>query len=130
MSGSHSYRSITADCSWDITNPLTIVRFLTLCRLLSVGKKAKVQAGFPNASIRARTDPEWIYAQTEKEIKAFYNSAEQQVAWEHLITDDDRAKKTFLVKEEEAVQVWLSNLTADWTVSLAKEVGLSQSMQK
>lgn len=130
VSGSHSYRTITADCTWDITNRLTIIRFLTLSRLLSVGKKAKVQAGFPNAAIRARTDPEFIYAQTEKEIQAFYMTAEQEVSWERLITDEDRAKKTFLVKEEEAVQVWLSNLTADWTVGLAKEVGLSQSMQR
>jgi len=95
-----------------------------------VGKKAKVQAGFPNAAIRARTDPEYIYDQTEKQIEAFYNSADQEIEWKKVISDKDRVKKTFLVKEEEAVQVWLSNLTADWSISLAKEVGLSESMQR
>ena len=129
-SGSHSYRSITTDCSWDITNNLTIIRFLSLCRLLSVGKRAKVQAGFPNAAIRARTDPEFIYSQTSKVIQKYYESVEQEVPWTKLITWEDMAKKTFLTREEESVQVWLSTLTADWSVKLAGEVGLTESMQR
>lgn len=128
--GSHSYRSITSECSWDVTNHFTIIRFLSLCRLLSVGKRAKVQAGFPNASIRARTDPECIYAQTSKVIQKYYESAEQEVPWSKLITWEDMAKKTFLTREEEAVQVWLSTLTADWSVKLAAEVGLTASMRR
>ena len=129
-SGSHSYRSITTECSWDITDHLTVIRFLTLCRLLSVGKRAKVQAGFPNAAIRARTDPEFIYAQTSKVIQKYYESAEQEVPWKKLITWEDMAKKTFLTREEEAVQVWLSTLTADWSTKLAEETGLTASMQR
>ena len=129
-SGSHSYRSITTECSWDITNHLTIIRFLSLCRLLSVGKRAKVQAGFPNATIRARTDPEFIYSQTSKVIRKYYESVEQDVPWSNLITGEDLARKTFLTREEEAVQVWLSALTADWSVKLAGEIGLTASMQR
>lgn len=129
-SGSHSYRSITSECSWDIANHFTVIRFLSLCRLLSVGKRAKVQAGFPNATIRARTDPEFIYAQTLKVIQKYYESAEQEVSWSKLITWEDLAKKTFLTREEEAVQVWLSALTADWSVKLAGEIGLTTSMQR
>ena len=128
--GSHSYRSITTECSWDITNHLTVIRFLSLCRLLSVGKKAKVQAGFPNAAIRARTDPEYIYAQTSKVIQKYYESVEQEVPWTKLVTWEDTAKKTFLTREEEAVQVWLSTLTADWSVKLAGETGLTASMKR
>lgn len=128
--GSHSYRSITTECSWDVTSHLTIIRFLSLCRLLSVGKRAKVQAGFPNASIRARTDPEFIYARTSKVIQEYYESAEQEVPWNKLITWDDLAKKTLLTREEETVQVWLSALTADWSVKLAGEIGLTASMQR
>ena len=94
-----------------------------------MGKRAKVQSGFPNAAIRARTDPEFIYQQTEKELEEYYNSAGQSVKWDKLISSDDRPKKTFLIREEEAVQVWLSHLTADWAVNLTKEVGLSKSMQ-
>jgi hypothetical protein len=129
-SSSHSYRSITTNCTWDVTNHMTVLRFLTLCRLLSVGKRAKVQAGFPNAAIKARTDPEFIYQQTEKELEEYYNSANQKIKWNKLVSLDDRAKKTFLIREEETVQVWLSNLTADWTVHLANESGLSKSMQR
>ena len=128
--GSHSYRSITTGCSWDIANHLTIIRFLSLCRLLSVGKRAKVQAGFPNAAIRARTDPEFIYAQTSKVIQKYYESAVQEVPWNRLITWEDLARKTFLTREEEAVQVWLSALTADWSVKLAGEIGLTTSMRR
>ena len=128
--GSHSYRSITTECSWDVANHLTVIRFLSLCRLLSVGKRAKVQAGFPNAAIRARTDPEFIYAQTSKVIQKCYESVEQEVPWDKLVTWEDMARKTFLTREEEAVQVWLSTLTADWCVKLAKEVGLTASMQR
>jgi hypothetical protein len=128
--GSHSYRSITTRCSWDVTNHLTIIRFLSLCRLLSVGKRAKVQAGFPNAAIRARTDPEFIYAQMSKAIQKCYESVEQEVPWTKLITWEDMARKTFLTREEEAVQVWLSTLTADWSVKLAEEIGLTASMQR
>lgn len=128
--GSHSYRAITTKCSWDITNHLTIIQFLSLCRLLSVGKRAKVQAGFPNAAIRARTDPEFIYAQTTKVIQKYYESVEQEVPWTKLITWEDMARKTFLTREEEAVQVWLSALTADWSVKLAEEIGLTASMQR
>lgn len=126
--GSHSYRSITTECSWEITNHLTIIRFLSLCRLLSVGKRAKVQAGFPNAAIRARTDPEFIYSETSKVIQKYYESVEQEVPWSKLITWEDMARKTFLTREEEAVQVWLSTLTADWSVRLAGEIGLTPSM--
>lgn len=128
--GSHSYRSITTGCSWDITNHLTIIRFLSLCRLLSVGKRAKVQANFPNAAIRARTDPEFIYTQTSKVLQKYYESVEQEVPWTKLITWEDMARKTFLTREEEAVQVWLSTLTADWSVKLAGEIGLTTSMQR
>jgi len=128
--GSHSYRSITTDCLWDITNHLTVIRFLSLCRLLSVGKRAKVQAGFPNAAIRARTDPEFIYAQTSKVIQKYYESVEQEVPWTKLITWEDTAKKAFLTREEESVQVWLSTLTADWSVKLAGEIGLTASMRR
>ena len=128
--GSHSYRSIATECSWDITNHLTIIRFLSLCRLLSVGKRAKVQAGFPNAAIRARTDPEFIYAQTSKVIQKYYESVEQEVPWAKLITWEDMARKTFLTREEEALQVWLSTLTADWSLRLAEEIGLTVSMRK
>lgn len=128
--GSHSYRSITSECSWDITNHLMVIRFLSLCRLLSIGKRAKVQAGFPNAAIRARTDPEFIYEQTSKVIQKYYESVEQEVPWNKLITWEDTARKTFLTREEEAVQVWLSKLTADWNVKLAGEVGLTASMQR
>jgi len=127
---SHSYRSITTKCSWDVANHLTVIRFLSLCRLLSVGKRAKVQAGFPNAAIRARTDPEFIYAQTSKVIQKYYESVEQEVPWNKLITWEDMARKTFLTREEEAVQVWLSTLTADWCVKLAGEIGLTASMQR
>lgn len=129
-SGSHSYRSITAECSWDITHHLTVIRFLSLCRLFSVGKRAKVQAGFPNAAIRARTDPEFVYARTSKVIQQYYESVEQEVSWNKLIASNDLAKKTFLTREEEAVQVWLSALTADWSVKLAREIGLTASMQR
>jgi len=128
--GSHSYRSITTKCSWDVANHLTVIRFLSLCRLLSVGKRAKVQAGFPNAAIQARTDPEFIYAQTSKVIQQCYESVEQEVPWNKLITWGDTARKTFLTREEEAVQVWLSTLTADWCVKLAGEIGLTASMQR
>jgi len=130
LPGSHSYRSITTKCSWDVANHLTVIRFLSLCRLLSVGKRAKVQAGFPNAAIRARTDPEFIYAQTSKVIQNYYESVEQEVSWSKLITSEDMARKTFLTREEEAVQVWLSTLTADWCVKLAGEIGLTVSMQR
>jgi hypothetical protein len=118
------------DCEWDITNHLQVIRFLTLCRLLTVGKTAKVFPGFPNAVIRARTDPEFVYEQTGNELETYYSSLGQEVKWSILVSADDRAKKTFLVREEESVQVWLSNLTADWTFNLAKEVGLSKSMQR
>jgi hypothetical protein len=128
--GSHSYRSVTTDCSWDITNHLTIIRFLSLCRLLSVGKRAKVQAGFPNAAIRARTDPEFIYTQTSRVIQKYYESVDQEVPWSKLITWEDMAKKTFLTREEEAVQAWLSTLTAEWSVKLAEEIGLTTSMRR
>ena len=128
--GSHSYRSITTECSWDINNHLTVIRFLSICRLLSVGKRAKVQAGFPNAAIRARTDPDFIYAQTSKVIQKYYESVEQEVPWTKLITWEDMAKKTFLTREEETVQVWLSTLTADWSAKLAGEVGLTASMRR
>ena len=128
--GSHSYRSIATECSWDINNHLTVIRFLSLCRLLSVGKRAKVQAGFPNAAIRARTDPDYIYAQTSKVIQKYYESVEQEVPWNKLITWEDMAKKSFLTREEETVQVWLSTLTADWSVKLAGQVGLTASMQR
>ena len=128
--GSHSYRSVTTECSWDINNHLTVIRFLSVCRLLSVGKRAKVQAGFPNAAIRARTDPDFIYSQTSKVIQKYYESVEQEVPWTKLITWEDMAKKTFLIREEETVQVWLSTLTADWSVKLAGEVGLTASMQR
>ena len=128
--GSHSYRSITTDCSWDITNQLAVIRFLSLCRLLSVGKRAKVQAGFPNAAVRARTDPEFIYAQTSKVIQQYYESVEQEVPWTKLITWEDMARKTFLTREEETVQVWLSTLTADWSTKLAEEIGLTASMRR
>ena len=128
--GSHSYRSITTECSWDITNHLTIIRFLSLCRFLSVGKRAKVQAGFPNAAIRARTDPEFIYVQTSEVIQNYYESVEQEVPWAKLITWEDMAKKTFLTREEETLQVWLSTLTADWSVRLAEEIGLTVSMRR
>lgn len=127
---SHSYRNITTECTWDITNNLTVLRFLTMCRLLSVGKRAKVQAGFPNAAIRARTDPEFIYEQTEMDIEAYYKASGHDIEWKKLISPDDRVKKTFLIREEEAVQVWLSSLTADWMAGLSKEVGLSNSMQR
>ena len=129
-SGSHGYRSTNTECSWDITNHLSIIRFLSLCRLLSVGKKAKVQAGFPSAAIRARTGPEFIYEQTSKVTQTYYESAEQEVPWSKLITWEDMAKKAFLTREEEAVQVWLSKLTADWSVKLAGEIGLTASMQR
>ena len=129
-SGSHGYRSINTECSWDITNHLTIIRFLSVCRLLSVGKRAKVQAGFPSATIRARTDPEFIYAQTSKVTQTYYESAEQEVPWNKLVTYEDLAKKAFLTREEEAVQVWLSKLTVDWSVKLAGEIGLTASMQR
>jgi hypothetical protein len=128
-SSSHTYRNVTIDATWDITDHLMIVRFLTLCRLLSVGKRAKVQAGIPNAVVRARTDPEFIYDQAEREIESFYNSGHREVGWKKLISED-RAGRSFLVKEEEAVQVWLSGLTANWSVNLAKEIGLSQSMSR
>ena len=128
--GSHSYRSITSECSWDITDHFTVIRFLSLCRLLSVGKRAKVQAGFPNAAVRARTDPEFIYAQTSRVIRKYYESVEQEVPWSKLITWEDTPRKTFLTREEEAVQVWLSTLTADWSVKLAREVGLTESMRR
>ena len=130
MSGSHSYRSITSDYSWDIANHLTIIRFLSLCRLLSVGKRAKVQAGFPNAAIRARTDPEFLYARTSKDIQKYYESVVQEVPWSKLISWEDLARKAFLTREEEAIQVWLSTLTADWSVKLAGEVGLTASMRR
>jgi hypothetical protein len=129
-SGSHGYRSINTECLWDVTNHLIIIRFLSLCRLLSVGKRAKVQAGFPNAAIRARTDPEFIYAQTSKVVQKYYESVDQEVPWSKLITWEDLARKTFLTREEEAVQVWLSALTADWSVKLAGEIGLTASMQR
>lgn len=118
------------DCSWDITNQLAVIRFLSLCRLLSVGKRAKVQAGFPNAAVRARTDPEFIYAQTSKVIQQYYESVEQEVPWTKLITWEDMARKTFLTREEETVQVWLSTLTADWSTKLAEEIGLTASMRR
>ena len=128
--GSHSYRSITTDCSWDVANHFTLIRFLSLCRLLSVGKRAKVQAGFPNAAIRARTDPEFVYAQSSRVIQKCYESGEQEVPWSKLISWEDMAKKTFLIREEEAVQVWLSALTADWCAKLAGDIGLTVSMQR
>ena len=128
--GSHNYRSITSECSWDIANHLTIIRFLSLCRLLSVGKRAKVQAGFPNAAIRARTDPEFIYAQTLKIIQKYYESVVQEVPWSKLVTWEDLARKASLTREEEAAQTWLSTLTANWSVKLAGEVGLTASMRR
>ena len=38
-----------------------------------------------------------------------------------FFTSEDMARKTFLTREEEAVQVWLSTLTADWCVKRAGE---------
>ena len=130
VTGSHGYRTISTDRSWDIANHLTVIRFLSLCRLLSVGKRAKVQAGFPNAAIRARTDPEFIYGQTSKVIQNYYESAEQEVPWSKLVTWEDMARKAFLTREEESAQVWLSTLTADWSVKIAEGIGLTASMQR
>jgi len=102
---SHSYRSITIDCEWDSKNRLQVIRFLTLRRLLTVGKTAKVFPGFPNAVIRARTDPEFVYEQTGNELQTYYSSLGQEVKWNILVSADDRAEKTFSVREEESVQL-------------------------
>jgi hypothetical protein len=109
-----------------------MLRFLTICRLLSFGKKAQslAEPGTTRSSIRCRTDPAFIYEEAEKQIEAYYNTFDSEIKWSQIIGAKDRVGKIFFVREEEAAQVWLSSLTADWWRCLGRDVGFAGDMQQ
>jgi hypothetical protein len=80
-----------------------MMRFLTMCRLLSIGKRAAPQPGTPRGSIRARPYPEFIYEQTGKQLQNYYAQFKlnHTVSWDKLFSADDRVKKASLIRERE-----------------------------
>lgn len=124
---SRGHRSLNINVEWDPEDYLTVIRFLTFSRLLSNSKKATLDPGPPSRVI-ARVDPQYSYAQSEKELDRL--NLIQDVSLSKIIRPGDRAKKNSLVNECETMQVFISQLTTDWTKKLAGDVGLNSVSQR
>lgn len=114
------YRTVDGD-EWDLKDRTMIIRFLVISRLLSLKKEMFLEPG-PPAYIRARTNPTAVYSDTEAQLL--------KALPEVHIGPKERTGKLMLVKEHERMQSYLSQLTANWSSTLAADVFLSRSAEK
>lgn len=121
----HSHRFFEAD-TWDLDDHVTMVRVLAFCRMLSVHKKATLWAG-PPAMIRYRIDPEAAYEASETALIDLFAEGDK-TAFFNVVNPKDRVKRTSVEREHETMQVYVSQITADWVARLASDLKLPRSI--
>lgn len=123
---SHHHRTLSVDTEWNAGDLSMVVRFLTLCRVVSISKVAALEPG-PQTRIIARLDMQYAYTKTEEELDAL---GLIDGILSDFIRPADRAKRQTLTTESEASQVYLAQLTTDWMGKTAAAVRLSIGAQR
>jgi hypothetical protein len=111
---------------WNLSDYRMLARFLSYCRLLSLGKTVTLE---PSSNrIYSRLDPVFASSETERQLDCIKLIESDLLS--KFIAHHDRPSRTALVHDIENMQIYIAQLTCDWIMKLCLEMGLGQPTQR